>query len=274
MNRNDIVCKATTDTFLRFGVVLLALLGFAIFFVYDATVGYYKQNEAYCSYKAFADLGALATKETNAVAWKVARENSPLLPTEQVDGRPAMKVGAKWLPLPKDCPGTLACPQEVLSLDNMKSNWFMCWTAYSGRVGMPQEPKEDGHDAETIFHQWIAASGAFLLFAWGMYFVLRTAKRELALRGQEVTAAGMRFAVSDIECIDLRQWGTGFKGVAFFTVKGKKVRVDGMTYGGFSKEKGEPAEKFMQAVLACYNGDIIEYEQTETPGGNTGTTSA
>ncbi len=268
MKQTDIICKATTDTFLRFGVVLLALLGFAIYFVYDATVGYYKKNEVYCSYKAFAELGEQATKETNAAAWKAARESTPLLPTQQVDGRPAMQVGGVWLPLPADCPAAASCPQETLDLQAMKTAWFQCWTAYTGRVGMPQEPGEKGMDAQTIFHQWVAAAGAFSLFALGMYFVLRTARRELALRGQEVTAAGMRFAVADIECIDLRQWGPGFKGVAYFTVKGKKVRVDGMTYGGFNKEKGEPAEQFMQAVLASYNGDIIEYEQTETPGGD------
>ena len=47
------------------------------------------------------------------------------------------------------------------------------------------------------------------------------------------------------------------------TVNGKKVKIDGMTYGGFNKAKGEPAEAFMKALLAQYKGDIIEYEQSD-----------
>ena len=93
-----------------------------------------------------------------------------------------------------------------------------------------------------------------------MFFVVRTYKRELSLRGDVVTAAGQQFSIKDITLIDLRQWGTGFKGVAYFTVNNKKVKVDGMTYGGFNKDKGEPAEMFMKAVLEQYKGDILEYE--------------
>jgi len=81
-----------------------------------------------------------------------------------------------------------------------------------------------------------------------------------------VTAAGQQFSVADIRSIDLRQWGPGFKGVAYFRVKGRRVCVDGMTYGGFNKAKGEPAEAFMQAVLAQYKGEIIEYEIPEKNG--------
>ena len=90
-------------------------------------------------------------------------------------------------------------------------------------------------------------------------------RRVLALEGSQITAAGRTFDVADIERIDLRQWGPGFKGVAYFTVKGAKVRVDGMTYGGFDPAAGQPAEALMQALLAQYRGEILEYEQKDEP---------
>jgi hypothetical protein len=47
------------------------------------------------------------------------------------------------------------------------------------------------------------------------------------------------------------------------TVKGRKIRLDGMTYGGFDPATGQPAEQLMQALLAQYKGEILEYEQKE-----------
>lgn len=57
MANNDIICRPTLDTFIRFGIVLAAFLGFGIYFFYDAAIGYRKANEVYYSYRAFALLG-------------------------------------------------------------------------------------------------------------------------------------------------------------------------------------------------------------------------
>ena len=82
-----------------------------------------------------------------------------------------------------------------------------------------------------------------------------------------MTAAGRQFRVAEITRLDLRQWGKGFKGVAYATVNGRKVRLDGMTYGGFDPAAGQPAEAFMQALLARYQGEILEYEQNKETAG-------
>ena len=57
----------------------------------------------------------------------------------------------------------------------------------------------------------------------------------------------------------------GFKGIAYATVNGRKIRMDGMTYGGFDPAAGQPAEALMQALLAQYRGEILEYEQKDEP---------
>lgn len=96
-----------------------------------------------------------------------------------------------------------------------------------------------------------------------IWLMLRTRNRIMGLDGDMVTAAGQRFRVADITRLDLRQWGKGFKGVAYATAGGKRIRMDGMTYGGFDPAAGQPAETFMQALLAQYRGEVLEYEQKE-----------
>lgn len=262
MSEVNIVCKPTGDTFLRFGIVMAALFGFAVYFFYDGHTGYRQKNEAMCSYKAFAALGQHATR-CDALSWAQQLEGKPLVPSEVADGELLAVMGEGRYPLPADSEVARSCPPEVLDHAAMSRSWSDCWTAYSKRMRLPVNPGDHPYDLGAIREQWIAGGVFSLLGLVLLYFALRTRGRVLALTGDEVTAAGRRFRVADIDCIDLRQWGPGFKGVATFTVKGRKVRVDGMTYGGFNRDKGEPAEAFMKAVLAQYKGDIIEYEVPE-----------
>lgn len=270
MSQNDIVCKATTDTFVRFGIVLLALFGFSIYFMYDGAIGYRKANEAYFCHQAFAELGKQSENCNDEAEWKKLRETTPLINAAREGDDLYVEYNNEIVPLPTDCEAATACPEEVMSLSAVKAGWDECWKLYSKRKGMPYNTGEHPYDTASISHQWIGAAVGLLLTAFGFFLVIRTKRRELAIRGQQITAVGRTFNISDIESIDLRQWGKGFKGVAYFTVQGKKLRIDGMTYGGFNPDKGEPAEAFMKAVLTQYKGDIIDYEQPESNSESTG----
>ncbi len=262
MSQRDIVCTATLDTFVRFGIVIAALLGFAVYFFYDGHTGYAKQNEAICSYRAFATLGSHAAQHTPA-SWAAELGQRGLIPCVRENGLVyATGENNTRYPLPTDCEATLSCPAEALDHAAMSRSWSDCWAAYSKRMHYPIKPGDHPHDEGAIREQWYAGIIFTITGFVLLGFALRTHKRELSLRGNTVTAAGQQFDIGDIECIDLRQWGKGFKGVAYLTVGGKRVRFDGMTYGGFNPEKGEPAEALMQAILARYKGDIIEYENT------------
>lgn len=266
MGETSIICKPTADTFLRFGVVLAAFFGFGLYFFYDGAVGYREANEVFCSYHAFAALGGKvdATAEDD---WRADRASQPLIEAKQAaDGLVALLPDGHELPLPRVCEAAQSCPPEAADYAAMKRGWMECWQAYSARRHFPIKPGEHGYDAGAIREQWIAGGVCMLISASLAYLMLRTRRRVMALEGDRVTAAGQQFRVSDISRLDLRQWGPGFKGVAYATVNGRRVRMDGMTYGGFAKEKGEPAERLMQAVLAQYKGELIEYaveEKTE-----------
>ncbi len=264
MSELPIICKATRDTYVRFTIVLLAFMGFGLYFFYDAAVGYRKANAAMLSYQAFARLGEEATR-TTPFEWERMVATGALIPT--AEGRPDMATGeeGKLYPLPAGHPATLGYPEEVRSHASMTKSWNDCWMAHSARMQYPLSPGEHLHDEGSIREQWYGGAVCMLVSAILLALTIRTSRREMSLRGSTVTAAGQQFDMADIECIDLRQWGVGFKGAAYFTVKGRRIKVDGMTYGGFSKEQGEPAEQFMKAVLARYQGEIIDYEQESTP---------
>lgn len=246
---------------MRFGIVIAALLGFAVYFFYDGHIGYARQNEAIFSYKAFATMGH-RTAQYTPLSWHTELSARGLIPTIQQHGTIYAAGDQDTLyPLPNDCPVVNHCPPEILDYHAMSRSWSDCWAAYSERMHYPIKPGDHPHDIAAIREQWIAGAAFSLIGFLLVGFAWRTYRRELSLRGNTITAAGQHFDISDVSCIDLRQWGPGFKGIAYFTVRGKRIRFDGMTYGGFNKDKGEPAEALMQAILAQYKGDIIEYEE-------------
>lgn len=258
MSTPTIYCRPTRDTFIRFGIVLLAFFGFGLYFFYDGAVGYRKANEVYFSYQAFARLGAQATE---AQPWSPDMAQRPLISAELIGGE--LMAEGKY-PLPAGCEATRTTPAEAADYNAMRKSWADCWTAYTGRMRFPVKPVDHAFDTASIREQWLAGAVCMLISLVIVYFILRTARRVMALEGDLLTAAGRQFRISEITRLDLRQWGKGFKGIAYATVNGKKIRMDGMTYGGFDPAAGQPAESLMQALLAQYKGEILEYEQKDS----------
>lgn len=264
VNTEPIICKPTLDTFVRLAVVWAAFLGFGLYFFYDGAVGYRRANEVFLSRKAFAALGQEATGLTREEWQRRYRADTPLLRTEG-SGRAltGLQEGGAPLPLPPACAAAGAMPPEALDYEAMRRSWNDCWVAYTERRHFPVKPAEHGYDQGAIREQWIAGVLCTAVSLLLIGLALRTRRRVLALEGDCVTAAGQQFRVQDITRLDLRQWGPGFKGVAYATVQGRRIRLDGMTYGGFAESKGAPAERWMQALLARYEGEILEYEQPD-----------
>ncbi len=267
MSEPTIICKATRDTFCRFGIVLLAFFGFGLYFFYDGAIGYRKVNEAICSHEAFAALGEKKAGEMTALQWADMLATGALIPTPEGQPDMATNDSGKLFPLPAGCEATRGYPAEMRDQAAMAASWNDCWKAYSERKRFPLEPGDHPHDEASIREQWYGGSVCMLVSALIIALMLRTSRRELSLRGDTITAAGRQFRIADIERIDLRQWGPGFKGAAYFTVGGRRIKADGMTYGGFSRAQDEPAERFMQAVLARYDGEIIDYAKEDSEQG-------
>lgn len=261
MTNAPIICRPTRDTFVRFAIVLAAFFGFGLYFFYDGAVGYRKANEVFFSYQAFAALGNEASASAD---WGTDKALQPLIAAEQVDGEWMME--GKY-PLPTDCEATRTTPAEAADHAAMSKGWANCWTEYTARMHYPVKPAEHPFDTAAIREQWIAGGVCMCISGIIIFFILRTRSRVMSLQDDTVTAAGQTFQVTDITRLDLRQWGKGYKGIAYATVNGRKIRLDGMTYGGFAPAAGQPAEEFMNALLARYEGEILEYEQTDNTAG-------
>ena len=126
------------------------------------------------------------------------------------------------------------------------------------------------YDASKIFEQWVAGCICLALAMVALFFLVRTRGRKMSLNGKEVMAAGVVFRVDDIARLDLRRWK--LKGLAIATLKpecgGARIRLDGLTYGGFRKEDSpHNAEDFMKALLSLYRGEIVDYEEIPDAGG-------
>lgn len=262
MEANEIICRPTKDTFVRFCIVLAAFFGFGLYFFYDGAVGYRQANEVYFSYHTFARLGELAQKATPA-EWQRQVAEAPLLrDTVQTDNGPAIRGEKDNYPLPRDCKAAQECPPEAQDAAAMRAGWNDCWTAYTGRMHYPVRAGEHPYNEGAIREQWIAGGACMAVSLLILWLIFRTKGRVLALRGDTVTAAGQDFKVGDITRLDLRQWwGKGSKGAAYATVNGRRIKMDGMTYGGFGE--GAPADVFMKALLGQYHGEVLEYKQED-----------
>ena len=225
MSTSAIICKPTKDTFMRFGVVLLALWGFALYFFYDASIGYPLKNAVYFSHKAFADNGDISIKTSNE-QWQQLHAGQPLIKAEKGKlGYSISDSAGKQYQLPAQLEACINCPPQYLNHELMTSGWGNAWADYSAQMHYPIKPSDKPYDAASIQEQWIAGSIATLLGSILLYFIIRTARRVISINGKQVIAAGKSFQVSDISCIDLRQWGAGYKGSASLVVQGDRKSV-------------------------------------------------
>ena len=154
-------------------------------------------------------------------------------------------------------------PEILHDFERMKPlNWKKLWLEYSKNEGMPAEPPEQAYDARKIGEQWVGVWVCLALALAALFVLLRTLGRSIRADGEALTSQqGRRIPYADLKTLDLRKWET--KGLAFIDYDGAsgkgRVRIDGLTYGGFKKEQGEPAEQLMRLIRSRFSGEILEY---------------
>jgi len=263
---DKIVCKPTPWFILRAVAMLLMFSVFAAYFAFDGAVGYRKKNKEYfihATFKKAKDEFEAKSKEgtLTAEAWK-----------EHAASR------SVWFPedaylLPKDLQQPMPWPAILQDYEKMKPLQFhLLWQEYSGEHGYNDKPKEKPFSRREIREQWFFSGLCAVLSVVTLFFLLRTIRRSISADQEGITSqTGKRVPYGELKSLDLRKWSN--KGLAFATYDGAsgkgKVRIDGLTYGGFKKEDGEPAEKLMQFIRSRFSGEIIEYTAAaETDGEN------
>ena len=251
----SIVCKPTPWFLFRAAVMLLMFGGFTVWFFYDAQTGYRKKNKVYYLHHSFEHASNEFSKmNSNGAltpeAWKShAAGQEVKLPKDAV--------------LPVDTKLPLMWPEILHDYERMKPlNWKNLWLDFSKDEGMPAEPPEQAYDAKKIGEQWIGVWVCAALALAVLFVLVRTLGRSIRADGEALTSQqGRRIPYADLKTLDLRKWET--KGLAFLDYDGPsgkgRVRIDGLTYGGFKKEEGEPAEQLMRLVRSRFCGEILEY---------------
>jgi hypothetical protein len=253
---DTIVCKPTRWFLFRAGVMVLMFGVFAVLFYMDGTSGYRSKNEVFYLHRAFQkandefakmNQGGALTPET----WKkFAAAQRVDLPPDRSVLPAAMRVAPPW-------PEILHDYERMLPLQ-----WNLLWREYTKFRGLNEAAPEEPYDARKIKEQWVVFWVCAALTLVIAFFLVRTLRRTITATADAVTdQRGRRVPYADMKFIDLRRWDT--KGLAFVEFDGTcgsgRLRIDGLTYGGFKKEDGEPAELLMQRIRSRFSGEVMEY---------------
>lgn len=250
-----IVCKPTPWFLLRATVMLLMFGVFAVLFYIDGSTGYRKKNESFYLRKTFQAANDDFTKMNSSGsltpdAWKQhASQQTVGYPDDRSILPASIKLPAPW-------------PTILHDHDRMKSQqWNILWREYSKEQGL-NASVEEPYNAQKISEQWIVFTICSVLAGVAGFFLLRTLGRSISADQEAVTTQqGKRIPYADLKTLDLRKWDT--KGLAFIDYDGAsgkgRIRIDGLTYGGFKKDHDEPAERLMRQIRARFSGEIIEY---------------
>lgn len=253
---DSIVCKPTPWFLLRAVAIFLMFGVFAVLFYHDGSIGYRKKNESYFLHKTFqranADFSEMnAGGKLTAEEWRSHAQNQ----TVNFGDDPSVLPASLTLPM--------AWPAVLQDYDKMKPlQWNILWREYTKERGMNADPIEKPFDAGKINEQWIVFGICAALAAGAAFILLRTLRRSITADSEGIVSqTGKRVPYTDMKSLDLRKWDT--KGLAFLDYDGSagkgRVRIDGLTYGGFKKEHDEPAERLMRRIRSRFSGEIIEY---------------
>ncbi len=256
-----IVCKPTPWFLLRAVVMLLMFGVFAVLFYIDGSTGYRKKNESYYLRKTFETANEDFTKMNSG---SLTPEEWKRHAAQQTVGFPEDRTV-----LPADIKLPTPWPTILHDYERMKPmQSHLLWREYSKEHGLTASVEEP-YDTKKIREQWIVFAICSVLSLVAAFFLLRTIRRTISADAEAVTTQqGKRIPYGDLKTLDLRKWET--KGLAFIDYEGAagkgRIRIDGLTYGGFKKEQDEPAERLMRQIRARFSGEIIEY----TSGGDGG----
>jgi hypothetical protein len=253
---DTIVCKPTRWFLFRAGVMVLMFGVFAVLFYMDGASGYRSKNEVFYLHRAFQKANDEFSKMNQAgtltpETWK------KFAAAQFVDLPPDSSV------LPASLRAPLPWPEILHDYERMRPlQWNLLWREYTKLRGLNEASPEEPYDARKIKEQWVVFWVCAALTLIIAFFLVRTLRRTITATADAVTdQRGRRVPYADMRFLDLRKWDT--KGLAFVEFDGTsgsgRLRIDGLTYGGFKKEDGEPAEQLMRMIRSRFSGEVMEY---------------
>jgi hypothetical protein len=229
-------------------------------FFKDASTGYRQENQIYFLNRTFAQAASIHQKQQQE--GMLTEESWKTFASQQtVDFGDDPKI------IPATVSSPMPWPEELHDSKLLAKGQVEAWDAYTARMKWDRKAPEKLHEAGSIREQWYFAYALCALALYALFILLRTIRRSITIDDEKIiTQEGRTVRLSELTRLDLRKWGT--KGLAFAYYpqsngKEGRIRIDGLTYGGFQKEQGEPAEALMVQLRAHFTGEIIEYAAEE-----------
>lgn len=265
-NELPIVCKPTRWFISRVSLILLMLVVFAVLFFIDGSTGYREKNMVYFLHRNFqtANEQFASMKAKGGLtpeSWKEhAAKQSVQFPSDHSTLPANLKLPMPW-------PAVLHDYDKMLPMQ-----WNKLWLEYSGKEGLSSNPPEQPYDAGKIHEQWVVFWICIGLTLVAIFIFLRTISRRIEGDDEGVRSQqGKKISYGSMKRLDLRKWAS--KGLAFIDYEDEsgqgKIRIDGLTYGGFNLAQDEPAEHLMKLIRSKFSGEIVDYavasEQADLP---------
>ena len=247
-----------TRWFLWRALAMLILFGvFAGMFFKDWRWGYLEANRSYYHERAVEEAAAeFLKRKTNTTEdkWRdFASRQSYVLPD---DAAPVPADMATEIPWPE-------FTQDYQTMDEGVGNWrSTLFNPYRAEAGLKASPGEKAHSQRKIDEQFWFFALFLTLFVIVLGVMLFVLTRRMVLKGDVFKpTTGKAVRISELFRMDLTQWKRKGLAFAWAGVDGqdeRKIRIDGMFYGGFDTEQGQPAEKLMNGLLDKFSGELIE----------------
>lgn len=264
MSENPIiVCKATQWIKIRAALIIAMFGVFAYLFYTDGTVGYREKNEHFMFHKLFT---SVAPSEVEKIAtgeeWVLFASQQKLpIPSEEECPLPAdFDKNQTW-------PTVLTTEQSYEQMKNTSDGASKIWREYTAEKGWDFEPAEKLYDQGKLTEQFVMAGICSALVLVVVFLFLRTLGRTMKVTETAYIAPGGKVVpFTSMRRIDARKWDV--KGIAVIDYEDesgamKKVKVDGMIYGQFKENDGQPAERLYEYIMERFKGEVIEFEKTE-----------
>lgn len=266
-SHKSIICGVSNWFWIRALAVFLLFAAMTFWFLFDYKFGYPKKNYKYVAYQTFVEakktFEEFTGKGASAEEWNAYALEQPLSYPEDLSVIPEKKLGQKW---PKQLQDYDAYSEQYAEYKNSADPPM--WREFTAEKKWGDNRPDHLYERGQINEQLGWAIGASLIGLGVIGYCIRMRGRKFVAEENEfITPAGKKIAYQDIYKIDKRKWET--KGLATVYYKegavDKSVKIDGMVYGQFKDEDGQPAEKLFQRVLANFKGELIELiEQDET----------
>ena len=269
---NELVCKPTKWFLWRALALGLMFAVGAFMFFKDWKWGYPNKNVVRYHYLAFEKAESEYRKHQadgkSEADWEsFAKEQLIFVPIKE--GEDVSVTVPASTDLEKPWPDVLIdyAGYSAAFVKEQQFNVPPAWKQYSNSGGREWSEKPDEvKSGKEIKQQLQIAIVCLVLLVGALFFFLRTLGRSMKVNAEGYTPPGGRLIpFSAMRRIDARKWDT--KGLAFVHYEQdgseKKAKVDGMVYGQFKKEEGEPAQKLYDRILANFQGELIELAPDE-----------